>query len=247
MDITRLIDDFGDDVFALALVVTKDFTSAKKVFINTMSAYEDFSDVSEMYELAVRAYKECADTDSNEGAAALTGVELDAKRQALLEEVLKLGEISRTVVHMFYENDLDEKQIAKITGQSEKYISSVLGEISEELSARLEKDYKYICTKIKAEDKLKAYVIRSVTSGNKRRFEVKDEAVPVHTWKKEQKIVVCVIAVIITVVLCIVIPLLQQYIDMREREGDLSSYDEISDGESFYYTYEASEKNEISV
>lgn len=238
MEITKLIDAFGDDIFALALIITKNFDSAKQVFVKTATAYEQFPENAELIELVRRAYAECAEADSNEGAAALTGVELDPKRQAVLEELLLQGEMTRVAVHMFYENDLDEKQIAEITGQSEKHVSELLEELPDGLKISLEKHYKHICSKIAAEDKLKAYVIRAVSSGNKRLFEVRNDAVPVHRWKTSHKIIVFVAALIITSLICFVIPIAVEYYYMREREG-FSSFENLSPGESFYITEEA--------
>ncbi len=240
MEITKLIDDYGDDIFALALIVTKDFDSAKQVFVKTVTAYNEFPDDAVTWDIVSRAYAECAEADSNEGAVTLTGVELDAKRQAVLEEVLKLGEMTRTVIHLFYENDQIDEDIAAITGLTEKQVTDILTGLPKELTDQLEEHYKYICTKIRAEDRLKAYVIRSVTSGSKRMFEVGADAAPVHKWKTSQKVIVCVAALIIMILICIVIPLLQQYLDMREREG-FSSFENLSSGESFYID-EASEE-----
>ncbi|MBQ9947447.1 MAG: hypothetical protein IJO91_03575 [Oscillospiraceae bacterium] len=238
MEITKLIDEYGDDIFALALIVTKDFDSAKQVFVKTTTAYSELSDEAVMLDIVNRAYTECAEADSNEGATTLTGVELDAKRQTVLEEVLKLGEMTRTVIHLFYENDQIDEDIAAITGLTEKQVTDILSGLPADLADQLEEHYKSICTKIKAEDRLKAYVIRSVTSGNKRMFEVGKDAAPVHRWKTSQKVIVCVSALIITILICIVIPLLQQYLDMREREG-YSSYENLSSGESFYIDEES--------
>jgi len=145
--------------------------------------------------------------------------------------------IVRSVIHLYYENDLEIPQIAEVTGESEKYIGKVLSELQPELKTSLEKHYKEICTKIHAEDSLKAYVIRSVTEGEKRTFEVKNDAVPRHTWSKKQKIIVVVSAVVIVAMLTIVIPLLQKYFDMEEELRNYS-YDEVATDEIFSYTYE---------
>ena len=238
MEITKLIDDYGDDIFALALIVTKDFDSAKKVFAKTCAEYESFSGESDMLEFAVKAYAYSCDADSNDNAVTLTGVELDAKRQRLLEQVLMLPQMKRAVIHMFYENDLDEKQIASVTGESERYISSVLSELPEELSESLDKNYKDICTKIFAEDKLKAYVIRSAAAPKKREFQVGEEAVPIHRWTMGQRIVVIVAAIVFLVTMFFVMPVFEKYFDMLEDEKGYS-YEEPATDEIFAYTYEA--------
>ncbi len=243
MEITKLIDSFGDDIYALALIVTKDFDSAKEVFVKTATSVDEFSDGADMYSFAVRTYAECKEADSNDNAIMLTGVNIPDKLLPLLEEVLKRPQIVRAAIHMFYENDLTTKQIAVATGSSERYITSVLSDLSSELTQQLEYSYKDICVRLRAEDKTKEYVVRAVTSGAaKRIFEVRGEAVPTRRWKTHHKIIVVVIAAIISIAVGLVIPILQQYQEMREREG-YSSFEDLSEGESFSYTYEADEES----
>ncbi len=238
MDITKLIDDYGDDIFAFALIVTKDMTSAKEVFVKTAVVNEEYSDDSGLFEILGKAYAVCAEAESNEGASALTDVELDTKKQAVLEELLVRRETVRAAAHMYYENDLSIEEIADITGKSEKYIAGILSdELTEALRMKLDADYKDICTRITAPDELKAYVIRAVKNGDKRLFEVKEEAVPIHTWKTSHKVVVVIAAVIATLAAMYIIPVLQKYGEMRESEAGLS-YEEVGTDESFYYTYE---------
>ncbi len=237
MEITSLIDRYGDDVYAFALILTKDFSSAKEVFVKTCSACGDFSEDDGLFPLIKRAYAECEKADSNESASTLTGIELDSKRQNVLEQLLVKRETIRAAAHMFYENDFDEAQIAEITGQSRKYITELLSSLGA-LSDSLEKHYKDICTRITAEDTLKAYVIRAVSSDEKRMFEVREEAVPLHTWKLSHKIVVIIFAIIAVLFIMFIAPLITGYREMKESEAGLS-YDEVGTDESFYYTYEA--------
>ncbi len=235
MQITKLIDAFGDDIFAFALIVTKDFNSAKEVFIKTCSAYEEFDDNTDICDIIRRAYSECENVDSNEGASVLTGVELSTKLQPILEELLAEGELDRTVAHMFYENDLTEDQIADLTGKSVKFISELLSDnLSALLRQNLEKHYKDICARIHADDKLKLYVIRSVTDKSRRTFEVRNEAVPRHSWTTAQKVTVFIAAFIVMLIIGFLIPIYEQF-----KDQDMSSYENLSSGESFYYTYEA--------
>ena len=238
MEITKLIDTYGDDIFAFALIVTKDFASAKEIFVKTTTACGEFSEDCSLCELIARAYKESQETDSNEGASTLTGIELDAKRQAVLEELLVKRETVRAVAHMFYENDLSAAEIAGITGKSEKYINELLADDLSDISDKLDAEYKDICTKLTAEDKLKAYVIRAVNSGEARAFQLQEDAVPVHTWKTSHKVIVIIVAVLATLLAMYIIPIFQKYSEMRESEAQLS-YEEVGDDESFYYTYEA--------
>ncbi len=239
-DITKLIDDYGDDVFALALIITKDFNSAKEVFVRAISDYYEIPKHDGAYsELISKVYTLCQVVDSNEIASTLTGIELAPKHQAVLEQLLVKRETVRAVAHMYYANELSTDEIAAITGKSEKYISGLLSdELSEELRAKLDECYLDICAKITAEDSLKAYVIRSVYSGDKRMFEVKEEAVPVHTWKTSHKVIVVVVAIIATLLAMYIIPVMQKYGEMLESEAGLS-YEEVGTDESFYYTYEA--------
>lgn len=239
MEITKLIDTYGDDIFAFALIVTKDFASAKEIFVRTTTVCEEYPEDCSLFEPIARAYKEAQDIDSNESASTLTGIELDSKRQAVLDELLVKRETVRSVAHMFYENDLSHEQIAEITGKSVKYIKELLSEeLSEALASKLDDNYKDICAKIAAEDKLKAYVIRAVNSDDLRAFQLKEDAVPVHTWKTSHKVVVVIVAIIATLLAMYIIPVFQKYTEMRESEAGLS-YEEVGTDESFYYTYEA--------
>ncbi len=191
MEITRFIDDFGDDIFALALVVTKNFDSAKQVFAKISADCEQFPESLEMYDLAKRVLSECEDVDSNEAATTLTGIDLDPKRQQILEELLSNGEAARTAAHLFFENDLDTKQISELMKKSEDFVTSLFDKLNYEA---LDSNYKDICTKIKAGDRLKSYIIRSISKGNKRPFSESGEAVPNHRWKLSHKIIVLLAA-----------------------------------------------------
>lgn len=202
------------------------------------SAYAEYPEETELYNLLLKAYPMCREADSNDSAVTLTGVDVDAKKQQLLEAVLQKPFIVRSIIHLHWENDLEPEQIAGATGESVRYVNSVLEELSEELTAALDKGYKDICVKIRAEDKLKAYVIRSAASGKKRQFEVKEDAVPTHKWTRKQKIIVIIVAAILTVAVCIVIPILDSYYQMR-REEEFSSYENVPTDEIFRYTYEA--------
>lgn len=237
MEITRLIDDFGDDIFALALISTKDFSAAKEIFVKMMSDCPDYADDTELYSLILKAYPMSREADGNDSAVTLTGVELDSKKQRLLEALLQKPFVVRSIIHMTWENDIEPEQIAKITGESVKYVQSVLDELPEELVSSLDKSYKDICAKISAGDKLKAYVIRSVNSGRIRQFEVKGEAVPQHKWTRKQKTIVIIIAAVITAAICIVLPLLDSYYQMRREEG-FESFENVATEEMFRYTSE---------
>lgn len=238
MEIRKYVDSFGDDVFALALIVTKDFSSAKEVFCKTAAEAGKLADSAQLLDVVKKAYPLCKEADSNDEAVTLTGISLNTKQEALLQTILTKPQIIRAVIHLTYENDLDPAQIAKLTGESERYINGQLAELSEALRESLEKHYKEICVKIHAEDKLKAYVIATSERGERRMFEVKREAVPTHRWNKKQKIAVIIAAVIITLMAVLVIPILDSYLEMRKREG-YESFENVPTEELFSYTMEA--------
>jgi nucleoid-associated protein YgaU len=235
MEIRRLIDDFGDDIFALALLVTKDFDSAKQVFVKAVAELSKTDKEYEIYDIAAKSYELCKDCDTNDEAVTLTGISLSVKQEAVLETVLAKPQIIRTIIHMHYENDLEADEISRITGESEKYISSQLENLSAALKEALDKLYKNVCLRIHAGDKLKAYVIRSGDTAEKRAFEVKGDAVPTHKWTKRQKAVVIAVAVFV-LLLAITIQLFE-----NADESVFKSYENVPTDEVFTYTYEADE------
>lgn len=245
MELTRYIDEYADDIYALALVTTKDFNSAKEIFVRNCFACPELSDAAELPAMLKKAYPMCREAETNDSAVTLTGIELDGKKQQLLEEVLRQPFIVRAIIHMHWENDLEPEQIAKLTGESLRYVNSTIAELPEELAHALDKSYKDICFRIKADDKLKAYVVRSMNSGKKRQFEVKGEAAPVHRWTKQQKTIIIIVAAVVTVVICIVIPLIESYYQMRKDEN-FESFENVSTGEIFSYTSE-SDDAEVTV
>lgn len=241
MKLEKLLDIYGDDIFAFALIITKDFNSAKEVFVRVTSEYYDIPEHDgAFYEIISKEYKLCQNVDSNESASTLTGVELDSKHMAVLEELLVKRETVRTVAHMYYGDEFSTSEIASIIGKSEKFVNELLSEeLSDELKAKLEEHYMEICAKIKAEDKLKSYVMRAVyNSTSKRDFEVREEAVAKHVWSTKQKVIVIVVAVIVTFALSFIIPIVEKYFDMLEDESGYS-YEVPETDEIFSYTYEA--------
>lgn len=238
MEIRKFVDTCGDDAYALALIVTKSFDSAKRIFAKTALNCGKYE---ELFPVTADVWAECRESDSNDEAVTLTGLELSAKLEGLLKEVLIKPQIMRGIIHLYYENDLDVKQIAEVTGESEKYISGQLSKLPAELAEALDKHYKEICIKISAEDKLKAYVVKASDTGDRRMFEVKEDAVPIHRWTKKQKIIVIIIAAVITVLICIVIPILDAYIEMIKAEREMD-FEEPATDEIFSYTYEPDEE-----
>lgn len=238
MELTRFIDDYADDIYALALITTKNFDSAKEIFVRNCFACAEIDDSADLFSMLKKAYPSCREAEINDSAVTLTGIELDSKKQQLLEAVLSQPFIVRSIIHMRWENDLEPEQIAKLTGESVRYVNSALEKLPANLVQALDKSYKDICFKIRADDKLKSYVVRSMKSGKKRQFEVKGEAVPVHKWTKQQKIITYIVAAVVTVVICIMIPLIESYYQMRKDEN-FESFENIATEEMFRYTNEA--------
>ena len=238
MQITKLVDEIGDDVFAFALVAAKSFDGAREIFAKTFLDSDKITDSDIIFSAVRAAYPICREAECNDEAATLTGIELNGGQEAVLSEVLAKPQIMRMIIHMTYENDLTPKQIASVTGESERYIQGQLDELSPEMLAALDKYYKEICAKICADDSLKAYVVRAAQRGDKRPFEVREEAIPSHVWTKRQKLIVVIIAIVVTVLVCIVIPLSEAY---RQMQKDLEgvSYTEVPTDEIFAYTTEA--------
>ncbi len=240
MDMMKLVSEYGDDLYALALCVTKDPAAASEVFIKTLLSVKDTE--PQLADIAAAAFPFIRDAECNEEAQTLTEVSLNQKQEALLGEVFAKPQILRAIIHMSYENDLTPVQIAKATGESERFVFSQLEQLSEPLAEALEQHYKEICLKISADDKLKQYAVRAAQSGPESAFTVSEEAHPIHCWSRKQKIIVIIIAALITFVVCIVIPILQGYKEMREKEKeDGISFDDSSSDISFYIPVDSKE------
>ncbi|MGN0650120.1 MAG: hypothetical protein ACI4KM_06760 [Oscillospiraceae bacterium] len=233
MEIQKLIDTYGDDIYALALIITKDFNAAKQIFAAVTSQYNDFRDGVSLAELAKLTYEASEDIERNESAEVLTELELSPRLEKLLGEVIQRPQAIRTAIHLFYENDLDIKQISVVLGESERYIKGIISELDADFAEALEADYKVICTKITAGDLLKSYVIISSTKKDGRMFEAKGDAVPRHTWSKTQKIAVIAAACILSVAVLIVMPIVKSYTEMLERESEMD-FEEAETSEIFH-------------
>lgn len=232
MEIRKLIDTYGDDIYALALIITKDFDAAKQIFAIVTGKYAELSDDIPLSELAKLTYQASEKIENNESAEVLTELELNSRLEKLLGEVIQRPQTVRTAIHLFYENDLDIKRIAAVLGESERYIGSVLSELDADFVKALEADYKVICSKITAGDSLKSYVISSSEQGG-RMFEAKSDAVPRHTWTKVQKIAVIAVACVVSIAVLVVIPIIQSYNEMLERESEMD-YEEAETSEIFH-------------
>lgn len=234
MKIERFVDLFGDDVYALSLIVNKDFDSAARVFTQVAQDCETFPEDTELFEVVGRAYSLAKKAPSNDKAETLSEMGLSAKQEGLLAEIFQRPQIVRAIVHFTYENDLTVEQIVRLAGASERYVTGQLSELSKPLTDRLERDYKTLCLALAAPDELKADVIRSVNAGEKRLFEVRGDAVPLHTWTKKQKTAAMIAAVVITALICFIIPIVSEYLNNFEEMN--SSYDEAPSDQIFSYT-----------
>ncbi|MDE7363087.1 MAG: hypothetical protein K2N38_14275 [Oscillospiraceae bacterium] len=236
MTIERFVDLYGDDVYALALIVNKDFDSAARVFTQVAQDCEAFTEYAELFDVVQKAYALCKKAPSNDKAETFSEIGLSAKQESLLGEIFQRPQIVRAIIHLTYENDLTAEQTAKVTGAGVRYVTDQLSELSQPLSDRLEKSYKELCLRLTAPDELKADVIQAVNAGEKRLFEVRREAMPRHTWTKKQKTAAVIAAVAITALVCFIIPIVSEYLDNFEEMN--SSYDEAPSDLIFSYTYE---------
>ena len=89
MELTRFIDDYADDIYALALITTKNFDSAKEIFVRNCFSCSETDDNTELPAMLKKAYPMCREAEGNDSAVTLTGIELDGKKQQLLESVLR--------------------------------------------------------------------------------------------------------------------------------------------------------------
>lgn len=233
MTIEKFIDEFGDDVYALALIVTKSFEGAEQVFTQIAQSCEDIPETAGLYDIAKKAYRLCQKAPFNENAQTLSDIGLPAKYEALLAEIFPRPQIVRAIIHFHYENDFEPEQAAAITDTNVRFVNEQL-DCLDELSSRLEKSYKELCLKLTAPDDLKVTVIQAVKTGEKRLFEVGEPAAPRHTWTKTQKIAAIAFAVVATTLICIVVPLLSAYFNSFDEMN--SSYEEIPDEWIFSYT-----------
>lgn len=235
MKIERFIDEFGDDVYAFALVCTKNFDSAADIFASIAARCGEFPEDTEIFDIAGEVYQLCRTAVCNDSAETLSQIGLSKKQELLLTGFFTKPQISRAIVHLYFENDLSAEQIAKVIGDKPRYVSEQLDELGTEYSDKLENSYKELCVKITAPDDLKAKVMQAARSGKTREFEIVDEPMPKHIWTKNQKIAAIILAVIVTLILWFVIPIFNEFLNGRFAT---SSYDEAPSDLIFSYTYE---------
>ena len=213
MNIEKFIDRFGDDVYALALVCTKNFDSAADIFEIVASEWEKLSDDTEMYELAVKVCALCRKAKFSDNAETFSQLGLSKKQEQLLSGFFPMSFVTRAAVHLYFENDLSVEQVAEVLEEKPRYISEQLDNLGTELYNELDTSYKELCLKLAAPDELKAKAVQAAKSGKKREFEIRDDPLPKHTWTKKQKIGAVIVSVIITIILMIVIPIFNKFMD----------------------------------
>lgn len=232
MNIEKFIDRFGDDVYALALVCTKNFDSAADIFEIVASECEALSDDTEMFELAVKVCALCKTAKFSDNAETFSQLGLSKKQEGLLSGFFPKPFVTRASVHLYFENDLTVEQIAEALKEKPRYISEQLEGLGTELSDELDDNYKELCVKLSAPDELKAKAVSAAKSGEKRVFEIRDDPMPRHLWSKKQKIAVIILGIIVTFILMIVLPIFNKLMDDYFTG---SSYDEAPSDLIFSY------------
>ena len=213
MNIEKFIDRFGDDVYALALVCTKNFDSAAEVFEAVAAECEALPDEAEMSELAARVCSLCKTAKFSDNAETFSQLGLSKKQEQLLSGFFPKPFVTRASVHLHFENDLTVEQIAETLEEKPRYISEQLDGLAAELFNELDSSYKELCIKLSAPDELKAKAIEAAKSGEKREFEIRDDPMPKHMWTKKQKTAAIITAIIATIVLMFVIPIVNKLMD----------------------------------
>lgn len=232
MNIEKFIDRFGDDVYALALVCTKNFDSAALIFEAVASEYEALSDDADMFVISARVCALCKTAKFSDNAETFSQLGLSKRQEQLLSGFFPKPFVTRASVHLHFENDLTVEQIAEVLDEKPRYISEQLDGLGEELSEELDREYKELCVKLGAPDVLKAKAVEAAKSGEKRVFEIRDDPMPKHVWSKRQKIAVIIAGIIITFVLMFVIPIFNKLMDDYITG---SSYDEVPSDLIFSY------------
>lgn len=213
MIIEKFIDRFGDDVYALALVCTKNFDSAADIFETVAAECDALSDDVVMFELAIKVCSLCKKAKFSDNAETFSQLGLSKKQEQLLSGFFPMPFVTRASVHLHFENDLTVEQIAEVLEEKPRYISEQLNGLGTELLNELDGSYKEICVRLSAPDELKAKAVEAARSVEKRVFEILDDPMPTHTWTKKQKIGAVIVAVIATIMLMIVIPIANKLMD----------------------------------
>ena len=213
MIIEKFIDRFGDDVYALALVCTKNFDSAADIFETVAAECDALSDDVGMFELAIKVCSLCKKAKFSDNAETFSQLGLSKKQEQLLSGFFPMPFVTRASVHLHFENDLTVEQIAEVLEEKPRYISEQLNGLGTELLNELDGTYKEIFVRLSAPDELKAKAVEAARSGEKRVFEILDDPMPTHTWTKKQKIGALIVAVIATIMLMIVIPIANKLMD----------------------------------
>ena len=236
MNIERFIDRLGDDVYALALVCTKNFDSAADIFETVAAECDELTEDADMFGLALRVCSLCKNAKFSDNAETFSQLGLSKKQEQLLSGFFPLPFVTRASVHLHFENDLSVEQIAEVLEEKPRYISEQLDGLGAELLNELDGSYKELCIKLSAPDELKVKAVENAKSGEKRVFEIREDPLPKHTWSKKQKFGAIIAAIIATILLMIVIPIVNKLMDDY---FDGNSYDEAPSDLIFSYTPES--------
>lgn len=241
MNIEKFIDAFGDDVYALALVCTKNFDSAAEIFSRIAAQCGDIPENAEMIDIARMEYPLCQNAKCTDTAETLSQIGLSKKQEALLAGFFPRPMTVRAAVHLYFENDLTIEQTAELLGEKPRYIMDQMNALGDDIFYELESSYKEVCAKISAPDELKAASVQAAKSGEKRLFEVVEDPVPLHVWTKKQKTAAVIVSIFVTIALMIVIPIVNKLIDDWFAGG---SYDDTPSDMIFSYNSEAEQQPE---
>lgn len=221
MNVEKFADGYGNDVYALALIMSKSAESAAEVFLKAAAGCGKFENDPGTYNIVTSVFPLCKQACSNQYAETLSTFALSKKQEELLSEIFAKPQIIRAILHLYYENDLAENQISAVTNESLKFVSKQISALPEDFKKRMDKHYKEICLKLIPDSKLKEKAVREVKDGKKRLFEITDEALPRHKWTKRGKAAAVITAVIAAIIIYLVIPIMRDFFaNMAENNAE---------------------------
>lgn len=219
MDIQKLLYQYGDNVFSLAVIATKSTQAATEIFFKTFEKAfaEGIAEENALYKACAAL---CMETDINEEASTITDFKMKKAELEFCEKLLVEQQKIRIIMHLYYNSELEMSVIADIIGMSEKNAQRLFDEASEELQELAEEHYLTAMINVTVPDGTMAYALKKLVSGDGRLFELKNDAVPRHSWTKKQKTAVTIAGIIVTAIICIVVPIVQMLINQsRDLEG----------------------------
>lgn len=221
MNIERFVDGFGNDVYALALIVSKSGESAAEVFLKAARGCDGLDNNIGIYDIVTLFFPLCLQARSNQYAETLSTFGLSKKQEELISELFDKPQTVRAILHLYYENDLTEKQISAVIDKSLGFVSKQISALPEEFKKRMEKHYKEICLKLIPDTELKENAMREMGNSENRLFKFKADTVPRHKWTKRGKTAAVVISVIAAIIIYFVAPLVRDiFINMADNNAE---------------------------